>query len=235
MAGRLSPPRHRGNVVKALFLAIAQLDDPACVGVLVRSVLLSLLAYGVLLAVGIWGTHALLLMAHWPAWLAALLGTIGVVLLAFWLFLPTVMVIATLYMERIVRAVEARHYPYLTCPHPGRADGAGLGRAGPGGSGPVAECRGPAAGAAHPGDRASCWPSWSAAGPSGAACSLRSPCSAWGAPRQQDLYTAPPDCRVGARHAAGGRRHDSRPEPASTRGRHRSHGPRAEPQLSTRP
>ncbi len=118
MAARLSPPRHRGNVVKALFLAIAQLDDPACVGVLVRSVLLSLLAYGLLLAVGIWGTHALLLTAHWPAWLAALLGTIGVLLLAFWLFLPTVMVIATLYMERIVRAVEARHYPYLPAPTP---------------------------------------------------------------------------------------------------------------------
>ena len=118
MAGRLSPPGTRSNVVKALLLAIGQLDDPACVGVLVRSVLLSLLAYALLLAAGIWGTHSLLAMAHWPGWLAALLGTIGVLLLAFWLFLPTVMVIATLYMERIALAVDARHYPYLPSPTP---------------------------------------------------------------------------------------------------------------------
>lgn len=118
MAARLSPPQPRGNAVKALLLAITQLDDPACVGVMVRSVGLSLLAYGILLALGIWGTHALLAMAHWPGWLAAVLGTTGVLLLAFWLFLPTVMVIATLYMERIARAVEARHYRYLPSPTP---------------------------------------------------------------------------------------------------------------------
>ncbi len=118
MAARLSPPCLGSNVVRAVLLALGQLDDPACAGVLVRSVLVSLLAYAVLLGGGIWGTHTLLAIAHWPGWLAAVLGTIGVLLLAFWLFLPTVMVIATLYMERVARAVEARHYAYLPPPTP---------------------------------------------------------------------------------------------------------------------
>ncbi len=99
--------------MKALLLGIAQLDDPACLGVLVRSLVAALVAYLALLAVSIWGIHAVLATMNWPGWLAALLGTVGVMLGAFWLFLPTVMVIAALYMERVARAVDARHYPYL--------------------------------------------------------------------------------------------------------------------------
>ncbi len=41
--------------MKALLLAIGQLDDPACFGVLVRSVALALAAYLALLAGSIWG------------------------------------------------------------------------------------------------------------------------------------------------------------------------------------
>ncbi len=99
-------------------LAVGQLDDPACVGVLVRSVGLALVAYLLLMAGSIWGIRALLAMVHWPGWIAAILGTIGVLLMAFWLFLPTVMVIATLYVERVARAVDRRHYPFLPPPSP---------------------------------------------------------------------------------------------------------------------
>ncbi|MEJ1975007.1 MAG: hypothetical protein WDN49_02060 [Acetobacteraceae bacterium] len=53
-----------------LLLAFGQLDDPACFGVLVRSVALALVAYLLLLAASIWGIHALLDAVHWPAWLA---------------------------------------------------------------------------------------------------------------------------------------------------------------------
>ena len=65
---------------------------------------------------------------------------------------PTVMVIATLYMERIARAVEARHYRLpprrpLLPPLIRRRLWDGLG---PWVAGPPAECRGSAAGAAHP-------------------------------------------------------------------------------------
>jgi uncharacterized protein involved in cysteine biosynthesis len=101
-----------------LLLAIGQLDDPACFGVLARSVGLALLAYLLLLGASIWGIHGLLAAVHWPGWLAALLGTLGVVVLAVWLFLPTIMLIATLFIERIARAVDRRHYPWLPPPSP---------------------------------------------------------------------------------------------------------------------
>ena len=119
MVSRLSPGAPWGNFVRALLLAVAQLDDPACAGVLARSIGLSLLAYGLLLAGSVWGIHALLANVHWlPGWLAGVLGTIGVVLLAFWLFLPTVMLIATLFIERVALAVDRRHYPFLPPPSP---------------------------------------------------------------------------------------------------------------------
>ncbi len=106
----------------ALLLAFGQLDDPAWFGVLVRSVALTLVAYVVLLVASIWGFHALLYAVHWPGWLHAVhwpvwlataIGTLGVAALAFWLFLPTVLLIAMLYIERIARAVDRRFYPYL--------------------------------------------------------------------------------------------------------------------------
>ncbi len=101
-----------------LALALAQLDDPACWGTLVRSVLLALVAYALLLAGSIGGIHALLADYHWPGWLAGLIGTVGVVALALWLFLPTVVLIAAFYIDRIAAAVEARHYPWLPPPTP---------------------------------------------------------------------------------------------------------------------
>ena len=104
--------------MRALLLAIAQLDDPACTGVLVRSVGLALLAYAALIGGSIWGIHALLANIHWLGWVAALLGSVGALLLAFWLFLPTVMLIATLYIDRVAFAVDRRHYPYLPPPSP---------------------------------------------------------------------------------------------------------------------
>ncbi len=102
----------------ALALAIGQLDDPACIGALLRSVALALLAYGLLLAASIWGMDGFLAAHHLPNWIAAVLGTLGVALVAVWLFLPTVVMIATLYIDRIAAAVDARHYPWLPPPTP---------------------------------------------------------------------------------------------------------------------
>ncbi len=99
--------RHEG----ALRWPSRQLDDPACFGVLVRSVALALLAYVLLLAGQRLGHPRPARQRALAGLAGGLLGTIGVLLLAFWLFLPTVMVIATLYIERIARAVDRRHYP----------------------------------------------------------------------------------------------------------------------------
>ena len=99
-------------------MAIGQLDDRAWLGVLGRSMLLTLVAYAALLAGSYEAVHALLAAWHWAGWLAALLATLGVALLAVWLFLPTVLVISTLFIERIAAAVERRHYPWLPPPSP---------------------------------------------------------------------------------------------------------------------
>ena len=104
--------------MRALLLGIAQLDDPACFGVLARSIGLALLAYIVLLLLSIWGVREALALVHWPGWLGAIIATLGVALLAIWLFLPTVLVIATFYIDRIAQAVDRRYYAWLPPPDP---------------------------------------------------------------------------------------------------------------------
>jgi len=104
--------------MRPLVLAFAQLNDPACSGVLWRSVLLTLATVVALLALSMWGIGLLLADYHWPRWLAEIVGTLGVVLLAWWLFLPAAMLIATLFIERIAAAVDRRHYPDAPPPRP---------------------------------------------------------------------------------------------------------------------
>ena len=90
--------------------ALAQLDDPAFLGVLGRSMLWALagfLALAVLLARG----AEALLSGH--EWLAGLFGGVGAVVLAFYFFLPIAGVIAILFLDRIAEAVERRWYPGL--------------------------------------------------------------------------------------------------------------------------
>ena len=93
--------------------AIGQLGDRAFLGVLLQSVLWSAACFVLLHVAAIWAVHGLLALHGWWAWGADILGTIGASLLALWLFMPVAALIATLYIERIARAVERRHYPYL--------------------------------------------------------------------------------------------------------------------------
>ncbi len=90
--------------------AIGQLDDPAFLGVVGRSVawaLVAFLALAVLLARG-----AEALLAGHPV-LAWLFGGVGALVLAFYFFLPIASVIALLFVDRIAIAVERRWYPTL--------------------------------------------------------------------------------------------------------------------------
>ena len=90
--------------------AIGQLDDPAFLGVVGRSVLWALAAFLALAVLLARGAEALL--AGHPV-LAGLVGGIGALLLAFYFFLPIAGVIAMLFLERIAAAVERRWYPAL--------------------------------------------------------------------------------------------------------------------------
>lgn len=100
--------------------AIAQLTDPAFLGVVLRSVLWTLLAF-VAVAIGLshvldWALRSMSGGTH-TGFIAFLLGATGSVLLAHLLFLPVAGIVATLYADRIAAAVERRWYPDLP---PGR-------------------------------------------------------------------------------------------------------------------
>jgi uncharacterized protein involved in cysteine biosynthesis len=100
--------------------AIAQLDDPALLGVILRSVVWSVLALAGLAVAASWGL-ADLAAGHghlWLSWLAGLAGGALAALAAVYLFLPLAAVIATLFAPRVIAAVERRYYPFLP---PGRA------------------------------------------------------------------------------------------------------------------
>jgi CysZ protein len=101
--------------------AVGQLDDPAFLGVVVRSIAWSAACFAVLITGCIWAVHHWLSLHGWVAWGwlwgGDLLGTIAAFLLAFWLFLPVAAAIGTCYFERIAIAVERRFYPWLPPPN----------------------------------------------------------------------------------------------------------------------
>lgn len=93
--------------------AIDQMTDPVFLGVVLHSVVWSLLAF-VLLAIGVfYDGHALLADHGWLGWLAGVAGAAGTAVASLWLFLPLATVIASLFVERIAAAVEQRWYPGL--------------------------------------------------------------------------------------------------------------------------
>lgn len=102
-------------------LAIGQLDDPAFLGAVLRSVGGAVLALVVLGAAMAWGgaRAGAYWAAHWPMlaggleWLAGVAGVAGAVVLGLFLFVPLATAIATLFVDRVAMAVERRHYPDL--------------------------------------------------------------------------------------------------------------------------
>lgn len=111
--------------------SLAQITDPVFIGVLLWSLLWSGLTFAGLHLAVVWMVHHVLALQGWLAWLGDILGTIGASLLCLWLFLPLAALIATLFIDRVARAVERRHYPVLP-PAPGSTlindirDGLGL-------------------------------------------------------------------------------------------------------------
>jgi uncharacterized protein involved in cysteine biosynthesis len=105
------------NLLAPSIRAIAQLDDPVFLGVVMRSLGLALLTFVLLLAGVVWGAHALLADQGWWSWLGELLGGIGALVLALFLFLPLATTIAALFVDRVADAVERRFYVWLPPPH----------------------------------------------------------------------------------------------------------------------
>ncbi len=96
--------------------ALGQLDDPAFLGVLGRSLLVSAASFALLLAGGFWGAHLVLAALGWWAWLGGVAAAGVAALLGLWLFLPVAVLVAALLTDRVAEAVERRWYPGLPPP-----------------------------------------------------------------------------------------------------------------------
>jgi uncharacterized protein involved in cysteine biosynthesis len=96
--------------------AFGQLDDPAILSVLAQSLLLSAAIFAALCIGSVYGLEHMLAQNGWIAWAAGILGGAAALLAGLWLFLPAAVVIASLFMEPVCRAVERRWYPALPDP-----------------------------------------------------------------------------------------------------------------------
>lgn len=111
-------------MLKALSRAVSQLLDPAIFGVLVISALGAALVlaatwFGVAETLG----HVVLFTNRWLNWLAGFVVGVGTVFVTVALFGAIAAVIASLFVERVARAVERRYYPGLPVPRsPGIAE-----------------------------------------------------------------------------------------------------------------
>ena len=103
-------------MLQPLFRALSQLSDPVFLGVTIRSLLWSLVAFIGVCVGSVWLLQAWVGQGGWFGWLAGLLGALGVGLLAIWLYVPVALLIATLYINQVSDAVERRYYPGLPPP-----------------------------------------------------------------------------------------------------------------------
>ncbi|MBV8914045.1 MAG: EI24 domain-containing protein [Acetobacteraceae bacterium] len=103
-------------MLQPLIRAVLQLNDPVFLGVVWRSLALSLLAFVLLLAGSVWLVDEWAGQGGWLGWLFGLAGGLAVIALAIWLFVPVALLIATFYIDRVATTVERRFYPLVPEP-----------------------------------------------------------------------------------------------------------------------
>ncbi|GGG18687.1 hypothetical protein GCM10010964_03680 [Caldovatus sediminis] len=107
------------SLLRAVLLAVAQLDDPALRRPLWRAAALAAAAFALLFWLAWRGAARLAASApDWLAgpaldWAAQALGGLLALLLAAWLFVPAVVALAAQFADPVAAAVERRHYPGL--------------------------------------------------------------------------------------------------------------------------
>lgn len=99
-------------MIVAFQRALTQLPDPAFRGVVIKSVVLTVLLYAVLIWAALYIVPPLIQTDwSWLDWLAEAAGLV-VFLVAAFLFFPAIATLfASLFLEQVAAAVEARHYP----------------------------------------------------------------------------------------------------------------------------
>ncbi len=105
-----------GPLFTPILRAIGQLDDPAILGVILRTVLISVLCFAALIAGCAAEVHHLLAGHGTLAAIASAVGGLLGLIAALWLFLPLAVVIAGLFLGQVCAAVERRWYPDLPPP-----------------------------------------------------------------------------------------------------------------------
>jgi uncharacterized protein involved in cysteine biosynthesis len=103
-------------MIRAVALALSQLDDPAFRRPLLWGVLGAALSIALLVWGAIAGAAWLAGGTGWLSWLAQAGGGLAALVLAWWLFLPVAAAIASQLVEPVAAAVERRHYPHLPPP-----------------------------------------------------------------------------------------------------------------------
>ncbi|HYE49763.1 MAG TPA: EI24 domain-containing protein [Azospirillaceae bacterium] len=104
-------------MIRALLLAIGQLPEPAVFGVVLKSVVATvLLAAGLVAGIGWLLYESTLFQQTWLDSTVDVLGGLGAAVLAWLLFPGFVVAISGLFLERVAKAVERRHYRHLPPP-----------------------------------------------------------------------------------------------------------------------
>ncbi|MBM3488020.1 MAG: hypothetical protein FJX67_15535 [Alphaproteobacteria bacterium] len=101
----------------ALALAFAQMPDPRFKRVIWRAAGWSVVLLAVLVILAWWALDGLVVAGMpWVDTFVAVLGKAAAVVLALVLFPAAALLVVSFFLEDIVRAVEARHYPGLAAP-----------------------------------------------------------------------------------------------------------------------
>ncbi|WP_270938686.1 EI24 domain-containing protein [Falsiroseomonas oryzae] len=100
----------------AIRLAIGQIGDPAFLRPLLLGAALALAGGLGLSALASWAVAWLAGGEGWIATAAATAGGLLALVLVWWLFVPLLLAIASLFLDGVAAAVERRHYPALPPP-----------------------------------------------------------------------------------------------------------------------
>ncbi len=101
-------------MIRHFLRALGQLPDPDFARVLLTSVVATLTLF-LILAAGVWFTlyQTALFTVGWLDATVDVLGGLAVLVIVWLLFPAVVVAVSSLMLERVVRAVERRHYPGL--------------------------------------------------------------------------------------------------------------------------
>jgi CysZ protein len=106
-------------MISSFFKAIGQIPDPGFRRVIGRSLLYAIGIFVLLLSFTWWLiVSSRFFGIGWLEWIVDFVGGATAVVVAFLLFPGAMMFVVSLMLEKIARAVEKKHYPYLPPPQP---------------------------------------------------------------------------------------------------------------------